>query len=91
MQETTRTILPKVIVGTIHVINIKWLRVNIHKSPYELWKGRPKTLEYFRVFGSNCHIKTKEDNLGKFNTRINEGIFWDISIVKEYINVITRA
>ena len=60
-------------------------------EPKELWKGRPTPMEYFRVFGSKCYIKVKEDNLGKFNTRTNEGIFWDIPIVKEYINAITRA
>ena len=91
VQETSRTMLFEVVVATIHLINKDQLRVNSDKTPYELWKGIPTPMEYFRVFGSKCYIKIKEDNLGKFNTRINEGIFWDISIVKEYINVITRA
>ena len=35
-----------------------------------LWEN--PLVKYFRVFGSKCYIK----NLGKFNARSNEGIFF---------------
>ena len=35
------------------------LRNNTDKTPYELWKGRPKNVKHFRVFGSNVTSKEK--------------------------------
>jgi hypothetical protein len=49
--------------------------VNNSKKPYELWKGRPATIKYFKVFGSKFYININEDHLGKFDSRIDEGIF----------------
>ena len=40
-----------------------------------MWKGRPASVGYFKVFGSKCYIKVNDDNLGKFNSRSDEGIF----------------
>lgn len=51
------------------------LRVNTRKTPYELWKGRPVDVKYFRVFGSKCYIMRDNGKLGKFNSLSNEGIF----------------
>jgi hypothetical protein len=51
------------------------LRPNHDKTPYELWFGRLAYVKHFRTFGSKCHIKNDEDNLGKFDPRYDEGIF----------------
>ena len=51
------------------------LRTNGDKTPYELWKGTPTTVNYFKVFGSKYHIKRNEENLGKFDSRTDEGMF----------------
>ena len=48
---------------------------NKGKTPFELWYGSPALVKYFRVFGSKCFIKRNEDDLGKFESRTNEGIF----------------
>jgi len=56
--------------------------VNSDKTPYELWFGRPVSVKYFRVFGSKCYIKRDDDNLGKFDSRIDEGIFLGYSSTK---------
>jgi hypothetical protein len=37
---------------TFHIQNIVMLRNNTAKNPYELWKGRPKNVKHFKVFGS---------------------------------------
>jgi hypothetical protein len=36
---------------TFHIQNRVMLRNNIDKTPYELWKGIPTNVKYFRVFG----------------------------------------
>ena len=49
--------------------------MNSDKIPYELWFGRPTLVKYFRIFGSRCYIKREDDNLGKFDSRTDEGVF----------------
>jgi hypothetical protein len=59
---------------TIYFLNTTQIRVNNNKTPYGLWKGRPTTVKYFKVFRSKCYINRNEDNLGKFDSRTYEGI-----------------
>ncbi len=54
-------------------LNRVLLRNNTDKTPYELWKGIPANVKHFRVFGSKCNIR-REDRIGKFDSRIDEGI-----------------
>jgi hypothetical protein len=35
----------------VHILNRGMLRCNSDKTPYNLWKGRPKNVKHFRVFG----------------------------------------
>ena len=56
--------------------------MNSEKTPYEIWFRRPASIKYFRVFGSKCYIKREYYNLGKFDTRIDEGIFLGYSSTK---------
>jgi hypothetical protein len=51
------------------------LRSNNDNTPYELWKGRPKNVKHFRHFGSKCYIKREDNKVGKFDSRVDEGIF----------------
>jgi hypothetical protein len=39
-----------------------------------LWHGKPTSIKNFKIFGSKCYIKINEDNLGKFDSREDEGI-----------------
>ena len=48
-----------------------------------MWKGRLASVGYFKVFGSKCYIKASDDNLGKFNSRFDKGIFLGYSISKK--------
>jgi hypothetical protein len=45
------------------------------KTPYELLIGRKPNISYFRVFGCKCFIFKKRKHLGKFESRVDEGIF----------------
>ena len=57
--------------------------MNKDKTPYELWYGRRASVKYFKVFGTNCYIKRNEDDLGKFDSRTDEGIFLGYSCTKK--------
>jgi hypothetical protein len=56
---------------TIYILNRTKIRVNNNKKPYELWKGRPTTVKYFKIFGRKCYININKDNLGKFDSKID--------------------
>jgi hypothetical protein len=60
---------------SIHILNKAHLRPQSDKTPYELWFGRPYSFKHFKVFGSKCHIKNIDENLGKYDDRADEGIF----------------
>jgi hypothetical protein len=34
----------------VYILNRGQIIVNNNKTPYELWKGRPRTVKYFKVF-----------------------------------------
>jgi hypothetical protein len=59
----------------VYILNRGKIRVNNNKIPYGLWKGIPKIVKYFKVFGIKCYIKRDDENLGKFDSRVDEGIF----------------
>ena len=59
----------------MHILNKAHLRPNSNKTPYEIWHGKPVSIKHFRVFGSKCFIKNNDENLGKFDSRADEGIF----------------
>jgi hypothetical protein len=57
---------------TIHIQNRVILINNNDKNPYELWKGRPKNVKHFRVFGRKCYIKREDGRMGKFDSRVDK-------------------
>ena len=44
-------------------------------TPYELWKGRKPKFKYFKIFGNTCFILKDRENVRKFDTHSDEGIF----------------
>jgi hypothetical protein len=58
-----------------HIINRVYLRPETNKTPYEIWRGKKPTVKYFQTFGSKCYILRDRENLGKFDTKSDEGIF----------------
>jgi hypothetical protein len=58
-----------------HIINMVYLRPETNKTPYEIWRGKKPTVKYFKTFGSKCYILRDRENLGKFDTKSDEGIF----------------
>ena len=64
---------PQVVHTVVHILNRALLRNNADKTPYELRKGRPTNVKHYRVFGSKFYIR-REDKIGKFDSRVDEGI-----------------
>ena len=52
-----------------------YFRPDTKKTPYELWKARKPNVKYFRIFGRICFILKDRENVGKFNSQNDEGIF----------------
>jgi hypothetical protein len=59
----------------VHIQNRVMLRKNINKTPYEIWKGRPTNVKHLRVFGRKCYIKREDGKMGKFESRVDKGLF----------------
>ena len=60
---------------TIHILNKAHLRPNNDKTPYEPWFGILASIKHFKVFGSKCYIKNNDEHLGKYDDKVDEGIF----------------
>jgi len=66
--------------------------LNNDKTRYELWYGKPIIVNQFKVFSSKCDIKNNDDNIGKFETRVDEGTFLGYSTKsKGYIYFIIKV
>jgi hypothetical protein len=62
-----------------HIINRVYLRPETNKTPYEIWRVKKPTVKYFRTFGSKCYILRDRENLGKFDPKSDEAIFYGYS------------
>ena len=47
---------------------------------YQLWKGRKPNIKYFNVFGSKCYILNDKVYHQKWDSKLDEGIFFGYSI-----------
>lgn len=58
-----------------YVLNRVLIRPESKKTPYELWFNRTPYVSYFKIFGCKYFIFNAKDNLGKFDSEADEGIF----------------
>ena len=58
----------------VHILNRGMLISSSDKTPYELWKGRPKNVKHFILFGSKCYIKIKDARHRNFDSRVDKDI-----------------
>ena len=73
-----------------HTVNKVYFRPSTKKTPYELWKGRKPNVKYFRIFGSTCFILKDRENVGKFDSRSDEGIFLGYSSTSKAYRVYNK-
>ncbi|GKC70891.1 retrovirus-related pol polyprotein from transposon TNT 1-94, partial [Tanacetum coccineum] len=62
-----------------HILNKILIRPFLGKTPYELFKSKKPSLEYFKAFGSKCFILSTKDYLTKFDFKSTKGIFLSYS------------
>ena len=71
-------------------VNIVYFRLGTKKTLNELWKGRKPNVKYFRIFGSTCFILRDRENVGKFDSRSDEGIFLGYSSTSKAYRVYNK-
>ena len=74
-KDVARNLWGEAVNTTCHTVNRVYFKPNTKKTPYELWKGRKLDVKYFRIFGSTCFILKDRENVGKFDSWSDEGIF----------------
>ncbi|GJY11581.1 zf-CCHC domain-containing protein, partial [Tanacetum coccineum] len=85
LQEMSRTMIneqsiPKkfwcnVVDTSTYILNRILIRPILEKTPYEIFRSRKPSLEYFKVFRSKCFILNTKDYLTKFDPKLYEGLF----------------
>ena len=73
-----------------HIGNRIFFLVGTKKTAYKIWNGKKPRVKYFRVFGSNCYILNDRENLGKFDTKSDEGIFLGYSTTSRAYRVFIK-
>ena len=57
------------------------IRPILKKTPYELFNGRKPNINHLRVFGCSCFVLNNgKENLGKFDEKVDNGIFIGYSL-----------
>ena len=73
-----------------HMVNRVYFKPDTKKTPYELWKGRKPNVKYFRIFGSSCFILKDRENVEKFDSQSDEGIFLGYSSISKAYRVYNK-
>ncbi|GJT37444.1 retrovirus-related pol polyprotein from transposon TNT 1-94 [Tanacetum coccineum] len=74
-QSISQKKLCNVVDTSTYILNRILIRPFLGKTPYEIFKGKKPSLEYFKVFGSKCFILNTKDYLTKFDPKLTEGVF----------------
>nr|KYP73276.1 hypothetical protein KK1_005894 [Cajanus cajan] len=72
--------------STCYTINRALIRPILKKTPYELFNGRKPNISHLHIFGCKCFVLNNgKDNLGKFDAKLDGGIFLGYSLnIKSY-------
>ena len=100
LQECARTLLcesnlPKsfwaeAVSCACYILNRILLRPILNKTPFELFHDRIPKISYFRVFGCKCFILNTKDQLDKFDSKSDEGIFVGYSLRSKAYRVFNK-
>ena len=77
-----KTFWREVVNTIVYTLNRVHIKKCMEKTPYELWFGYSPLVKYFRIFGRKCYIK-RDDDVGKFDPRSDEGMFLGYSLKKK--------
>ncbi|KAJ9542321.1 hypothetical protein OSB04_028827 [Centaurea solstitialis] len=60
------------------------------RTPYELFRNRKPSIEHLHIFGCVCYILNNKDNLGKFHSKSDDGIFLGYSSISKTYRVFNK-
>ncbi|KAJ9542059.1 LOW QUALITY PROTEIN: hypothetical protein OSB04_028565 [Centaurea solstitialis] len=60
------------------------------RTAYELFRNRKPSIEYLHIFGCVCYILNNKDNLGKFDSKSDDGIFHGYSSISKTYRVFNK-
>ncbi|KAJ9542306.1 hypothetical protein OSB04_028812 [Centaurea solstitialis] len=60
------------------------------RTPYELFRNRKPSIEHLHIFGCVCYILNNKDNLGKFDSKSDDGIFLGYSSISKTYRVFKK-
>ncbi|KAJ9557467.1 hypothetical protein OSB04_012081 [Centaurea solstitialis] len=60
------------------------------RTPYELFRNRKPSIEHLHIFGCVCYILNNKDNLGKFDSKSDNGIFLGYSSISKTYRVFNK-
>ncbi|KAJ9557130.1 hypothetical protein OSB04_011744 [Centaurea solstitialis] len=60
------------------------------RTPYELFHNRKPSIEHLHIFGCVCYILNNKDNLGKFDSKSDDGIFLGYSSISKTYGVFNK-
>ena len=89
-KDVARNLWGKVVNTTCHTVNKVYFRPGTKKTLYELCKERNPNVKYFKIFGSTCFILKDRENVGKFDSRSDEGIFLGYSSTSKAYRVYNK-
>ena len=89
-KDVAKNLWGKAINITCHTVNRVYFKPGTKKTAYELWKGRKPDVKYFRIFGSTCFILKDRENVGKFDSWSDEGIFLGYSSTSKAYQVYNK-
>jgi len=83
--------LVDVVSTTCYVMNRFLIRPILKKTPYELFNGRKHNIGHLKVFGYKCYILNNgKDNVGKFDEKVDNGIFLGYSLTSHAYRVYNK-
>ncbi|KAJ9536517.1 hypothetical protein OSB04_un000311 [Centaurea solstitialis] len=60
------------------------------RTPYELFRNRKPSIEHLHIFGCVCYILNNKDNLGKFDSKSDDGILLGYSSISKTYRVFNK-
>ncbi|KAJ9556551.1 hypothetical protein OSB04_011165 [Centaurea solstitialis] len=64
--------------------------MRFRRTPYELFRNRKPSIEHLHIFGCVCYILNNKDNLGKFDSKSDDGIFLGYSSISKTYRVFNK-
>ena len=89
-KDVARNLWDEVVNTACHTVNRVYFGPGTQKTPYELWKGRKPNVKYFRIFRSTYFILKDRENVGKFDSRSDKGIFLGYSSISKAYRVYNK-